>query len=214
MTQFPQPERTIYPNNQFVFARIQYNNWSGGWGWDTDFPDSDRNFPLRLSELTTIDVPFEPSGEPKHVVLRLTDEALFNYPFIYMLEVGRLEFSEEEVKALREGRANLRDAYAVVKSGELWLLNCHISAYSHSGYSFPDALRTRKLLLHKDEILKLAGRVQAKGFTLVPTKFYFKNGRAKCELALVKGKKVWDRRDTIRQRTAQREIDQELKRYR
>ena len=137
----------------------------------------------------------------------------YKYHVLERTEAG-LVLTGGEVKALREGRANLRDAYAVVKSGELWLLNCHISAYSHSGYSFPDALRTRKLLLHKDEIVKLAGRVQVKGLTLVPLRFYFKNGRAKCELALVKGKKTWDRRDAIRQRTAQREIDQELKRYR
>ena len=137
----------------------------------------------------------------------------YKYHVLERAEAG-LVLTGGEVKALREGRANLRDAYAVVKSGELWLLNCHISAYSHSGYSFPDALRTRKLLLHKDEIVKLAGRVQVKGLTLVPLRFYFKNGRAKCELALVKGKKTWDRRDTIRQPTAQREIDQELKRYR
>jgi len=137
----------------------------------------------------------------------------YKYHVLERTEAG-LVLTGGEVKALREGRANLRDAYAVVKSGEAWLLNCHISAYSHAGYSFPDALRTRKLLLHKDEIVKLAGRVQVKGLTLVPLRFYFKNGRAKCELALVKGKKVWDRRDAIRQRTAQREIDQELKRYR
>jgi SsrA-binding protein len=137
----------------------------------------------------------------------------YKYHVLERHEAG-LVLTGGEVKALREGRANLRDAYAIVKSGELWLLNCHISAYSHAGYSFPDALRTRKLLLHKDEIIKLGGRVQVKGLTLVPLRFYFKNGRAKCELALVKGKKVWDRRDTIRQRTAQREIDQELKRYR
>ncbi|MGH9812479.1 MAG: SsrA-binding protein, partial [Candidatus Acidiferrales bacterium] len=83
----------------------------------------------------------------------------YKYHVLERTEAG-LVLTGGEVKALREGRANLRDAYAVVKSGELWLLNCHISAYSHSGYSFPDALRTRKLLLHKDEIVKLAGRVQ------------------------------------------------------
>ncbi len=119
-----------------------------------------------------------------------------------------------EVKALREGRANLRDAYAQIKGGEAWLLNCHISSYSHAGYASHDPLRTRKLLLHKEQILKLAGRVQEKGLTLVPVRVYFKNGRAKCELALAKGKKVWDRRETVRRRIADREIEQELKRYR
>ncbi|HSC77541.1 MAG TPA: SsrA-binding protein SmpB [Candidatus Acidoferrales bacterium] len=137
----------------------------------------------------------------------------YKYHVLERIESG-LVLSGGEVKALREGRANLRDAYAVVKGGEAWLLNCHISAYSHSGYVIPEALRTRKLLLHKDQILKLGSRVQEKGLTLVPLRVYFKDGRAKCELALVKGKKVWDRRDEIRRRTDQREIDQELKRYR
>ena len=137
----------------------------------------------------------------------------YKYHVLERVEAG-LVLSGGEVKALRENRANLRDAYAVVKSGEAWLLNCHISAYSHAGYAFPEALRTRKLLLHKDQIFKLGSRVQEKGLTLVPLRVYFKNGRAKCELALVKGKKVWDRRDEIRRRTDQREIDQELKRYR
>lgn len=137
----------------------------------------------------------------------------YKYHVLERYEAG-LVLTGTEVKALREGRANLRDAYAMVKGGELWLLNCHISAYSHSGYAAHDPLRTRKLLMHKGEIEKLSGRVEQKGLTLVPVRFYFKNGRAKCELALVKGKKVWDRRQEIRRRTAEREIEQELKRYR
>src|SRR3990172_3072065 len=108
----------------------------------------------------------------------------------------------------RPGRAPLRDAYALIKSGEAWLLNCHISAYSHSGYASKEPLRTRKLLLHREEIGKLRGRVEEKGLALVPVRLYFKNGRAKCELALVKGKKVWDRREEIRRRADDREIEQ------
>lgn len=137
----------------------------------------------------------------------------YKYHVVERYEAG-LVLTGSEVKALREGRANLRDAYAVVKAGELWLLNCHISAYSHASYTTYDPLRTRKLLMHKEEIERLRGRVEQKGLTLVPVRFYFKNGHAKCELALVKGKKVWDRRDEIRRRTARREIEQELKRYR
>ncbi len=125
-----------------------------------------------------------------------------------------LVLTGSEVKALREGRANLRDAYAMVKYGELWMLNLHISAYSQSSYDAPDPLRTRKLLMHKDEIGRLAGRVEQKGLALVPLRLYFKNGRAKCELALVKGKKVHDRREEVRRRVVEREMDQELKRYR
>lgn len=102
MSHYPQPERDIYPNNEFIFARVQYSSYGGRWGWDTDYPDSDLNFPIRLAELTTIQVPFQENGDPKHVVINLTDEALYNYPFIYMLEVGQLDFSEEEVKSLRD----------------------------------------------------------------------------------------------------------------
>ena len=105
-------------------------------------------------------------------------------------------------------------AYALIKKGEAWLLSCHISPYSHSGYASHDPLRTRKLLLRREQIDKLRGRVEEKGLALVPVRLYFKNGRAKCELALVKGKKVWDRREEIRRRADDREIEQELKRYR
>lgn len=151
--------------------------------------------------------------QPARKVVAENRQVSYKYHVLDRWEAG-LVLTGTEVKALREGRANLRDAYAVLKGGEAWLLNCHISAYSHSGYAGHDPLRTRKLLLHKEQILKLSGRVQEKGLTLVPLRFYLKNGRAKCELALVKGKKVWDRRDEIRRRTAQREIEHELKRYR
>ena len=103
---------------------------------------------------------------------------------------------------------------ALIKTGEAWLLSCHISPYSHSGYASHDPLRTRKLLLRREQIDKLRGRVEEKGLALVPVRIYFKHGRAKCELALVKGKKVWDRREEIRRRADDREIEQELKRYR
>ncbi|MBI2956852.1 MAG: SsrA-binding protein SmpB [Acidobacteria bacterium] len=152
-------------------------------------------------------------GKPARKIVAENRQIPYKYHVLERFEAG-LVLTGTEVKALREGRATLRDAYAIIQRGEAWLLNCHISPYSHSGYAGHDPLRTRKLLLHKDEILKLYGRVQEKGLTLVPVRFYFRNGRAKCELALVKGKKVWDRRETIRRRTAQREIDQELKRYR
>ena len=155
----------------------------------------------------------KPAAKPGVKVVAENRTVPYKYHVLERVEAG-LALTGGEVKALREGRANLRDAYAIVKAGEAWLLNCHISAYSHSGYAIPEALRTRKLLLHKDQIIKLGSRVQEKGLTLVPLRVYFKDGRAKCELALVKGKKVWDRRDEIRRRTAQREIDQELKRYR
>ena len=159
--------------------------------------------------------PSAPSGRPERgrKIVAENRQIPYKYHVLERMEAG-LALTGTEVKALREGRATLRDAYALIKSGEAWLLNCHISAYSHSGYASHEPLRTRKLLLHREEIGKLRGRVEEKGLALVPVRLYFKNGRAKCELALVKGKKVWDRREEVRRRTADREIEQELKRYR
>ena len=110
-----------------------------------------------------------------------------------------------EIKAIREGRVNLRDSYARLENGEIWLLNVHISPYSHTGYAHHDERRQRKLLLHKHEIMKLAGRVQEKGLTLVPLQLYFKGGRLKVGLGLVKGKQEHDKRETIRRREIDRE---------
>jgi SsrA-binding protein len=110
-----------------------------------------------------------------------------------------------EVKAVREGRVNLRDSFARVEKGEVWLMNVHISPYSHSGYAFHEERRQRKLLLHQHEIQKLTGKVKEKGLTLVPLQMYFKNGRVKVNLALVKGKQAHDKRETIRRREVDRE---------
>ena len=93
-----------------------------------------------------------------------------------------LSLTGTEVKAIRSGKANLKDSYGLVKDGELWLLNCHISPYEHGSYSNHSALRTRKLLVHRDELKKLIGQTQQKGLTLIPTRMYFKNGRVKIEL--------------------------------
>jgi SsrA-binding protein len=110
-----------------------------------------------------------------------------------------------EVKAIREGRVNLRDSFARIDSGEVWLMNVHISPYSHTGYAHHDERRQRKLLLHRHEIRKLNGRVTEKGLTLVPLQMYFKDGRVKVSLALVKGKQAHDKRETIRRREVDRE---------
>jgi SsrA-binding protein len=110
-----------------------------------------------------------------------------------------------EVKAIRAGRANLKDAYGLVKDGELWLLNAHIGAYEHGNIYNHAPLRTRKLLVHREELRKLLGRTQQKGLTLIPTRLYFKRGRVKCELAVAKGKQLWDKRETVRRRTAEQE---------
>jgi SsrA-binding protein len=110
-----------------------------------------------------------------------------------------------EVKAIREGRVNLRDSFARLERGEVWLLNVHISPYSHAGYAHHDEKRQRKLLLHRSEIQKLTGRVAEKGLTLVPLELYFKDGRVKVALALAKGKQAHDKRETIRRREIDRE---------
>jgi SsrA-binding protein len=110
-----------------------------------------------------------------------------------------------EVKSIREGRVNLRDSYARVENGEVWMLNVHISPYSHRGYANHTEKRQRKLLMHRHEIRKLVGRTAEKGLTLVPLEMYFKNGRVKVLLALAKGKQAYDKRETIRRREAERE---------
>jgi SsrA-binding protein len=130
--------------------------------------------------------------------------ASHNYFLLEKFECGVI-LTGTEVKSVRGGLVNLKDSYGLVKDGELWLLNCHISPYSHGNYSNHAALRTRKLLMHKDEIIKLIGKTQAKGLTLIPTRMYFKNGRVKVELALAKGKQLWDKRETERRRTADKE---------
>ena len=116
-----------------------------------------------------------------------------------------------EVKAIREGSVNLRDSYARLENGEVWLMNLHISPYSHTGYAHHDERRQRKLLLHKHEIMKLAGKVQEKGLTLVPLQMYFKGGRLKVAVGLVKGKQEHDKRETIRKREIDRETRAAIK---
>lgn len=110
-----------------------------------------------------------------------------------------------EVKAIREGRVNLRDSYGRVEGGEVFVLNIHISPYSHRGYAEHDPLRKRKLLLHREEIRKLIGKTTERGMTLVPLRMYFRDGRVKLALGLAKGKKEHDRRETIKRREADRE---------
>ena len=116
-----------------------------------------------------------------------------------------------EVKAIREGRVNLRDSYARVEDGEVFVYNVHISPYSHRGYSEHEPLRRRKLLLHRSEIRKLVGKTVERGMTLVPVRMYFKNRRVKMSIALAKGKKEYDKRETIKRREADRETRAAIK---
>ena len=131
-------------------------------------------------------------------------KALHDYHSLDTWEAG-VALLGTEVKSIREGGVNLRDSYARLENGEVWLLNVHVSPYSHRGYAGHDERRQRKLLLHRDEIRKLTGRVVERGLTLVPLRMYFKRGRVKIALALVKGKQAHDKRETIRRREVDRE---------
>jgi SsrA-binding protein len=118
-----------------------------------------------------------------------------------------------EIKSVRAGRVNLRDSYAIIKDGEAWLLNVHIAPYKQaSTHERHDPRRTRKLLLHRRQINRLEGKVQAKGYTLVPLRIYLKHNRAKVEIALARGKKLYDKRVAIAEREAQREMERAMKR--
>ncbi|HYA43259.1 MAG TPA: SsrA-binding protein SmpB [Syntrophobacteraceae bacterium] len=112
-----------------------------------------------------------------------------------------------EVKSLREGRANLKDSYARVKRNEVFLFGLHISPYSHASFENHDPERTRKLLLHKSEIKRLLGKTQERGFSLVPLKLYFREGKAKVEIALARGKKEYDKRESLKRKEEARELD-------
>lgn len=116
-----------------------------------------------------------------------------------------------EIKSIREGKVNLKDSFALVEDGEVFLYNMHISPYSHGNRENHDPERKRKLLLNKSEIRKLIGRTAMKGYTLVPLSIYIKRNLAKIELALARGKKVWDKREDIAKRTAEREIERAFK---
>src|ERR1700728_5403536 len=130
--------------------------------------------------------------------------ASFNYFLTDKFEAG-VALRGTEVKSIREGKANLKDAYGLLKDGECFLLNAHIGPFSHGNAMNHESLRTRKLLLHKKEIDKLIGMTKQKGFTLIPVRLYFRNGRVKCELALAKGKQDWDKRATERAREGDKE---------
>jgi SsrA-binding protein len=134
-------------------------------------------------------------------------QAFHNYEILERLEAG-IVLTGTEIKSARDGRVNLKDAYGLVKSGEVWLLNCHISPYSHGNYANHDPLRTRKLLLNRSEIRKLIGRTTEKGLTLIPLRLYLKDGRLKCELALAKGRKLHDKREVARMKTIDKEARQ------
>ena len=131
-------------------------------------------------------------------------KAGFDYHLLETFEAG-LALTGTEVKAIREGRVNLRDSYCRLEHAEAFLLGAHIGQYSHGGYASHDPTRPRKLLLRREELNKLLGRTTERGLTIVPVRMYFKNGRVKLSIALAKGKKTFDKRETIRRREADRE---------
>ncbi|HUL74522.1 MAG TPA: SsrA-binding protein SmpB [Vicinamibacterales bacterium] len=133
-----------------------------------------------------------------------------DYHLLEQFEAG-LALLGTEVKAIREGRVQLRDSYCKLDRGEAYLLGAHIGQYSHGGYASHDPTRPRKLLLHRDELNKLLGKTTERGLTIVPLRMYLKNGRVKLAIALAKGKKTYDKRETIRRRDAERETRAAIK---
>jgi SsrA-binding protein len=140
-------------------------------------------------------------------------KARYDYLIEETLEAG-LMLAGTEVKSCRNGKVSLTDSYAVVRDGEAWLLQCHISPYSHGNRANHDPVRPRKLLLHKEEVERLGAKVSQEGRTLVPTRLYFKHGLAKAEIAVARGKKAHDKRQATAQRDAERHMRQELGRRR
>ena len=136
-------------------------------------------------------------------------KARFDYTISETIEAG-LVLQGTEVKSLRDGKADLKDAYADVQAGEVFLLHAHIDVYEQANRFNHDPVRPRKLLLHKQEIRRLIGKTQEKGLTLIPTRMYFSNGKAKVELGLAKGKKQYDKREDVKRRTAERDIQRAL----
>jgi SsrA-binding protein len=146
----------------------------------------------------------KPATDSGSRVIADNRKAFYDYHVLDTWEAGVVLLGTE-VKAIREGRVNLRDSYAKLQDGEVWLMNVHVSPYSHTGSAFHEERRQRKLLMHTHEIQKLTGRVVERGLTLVPLQMYFKKGRVKVALALVKGKQAHDKRETLRRREIDRE---------
>jgi SsrA-binding protein len=127
------------------------------------------------------------------------------------LEAG-LVLTGSEIKSIRAGRVNLQDSYVTIREGEAWLLNCHVAPYEQASGENHEPRRERKLLLHRLQINRLAGKVQAKGYTIVPLRLYLKDNHAKVEIALARGKKLYDKRDALAKRQAEREMERALRR--
>ncbi len=146
-------------------------------------------------------------------VLSDNRQARYQYEILETYEAG-IELKGTEVKSVSQGKVNLRDGYGLIRDGEIWLINVHISPHQSAGSFFNhDPRRNRKLLLHRQEINKLIGKVEQQGLTLVPLQMYMKNGRVKVSLALGRGKKLHDKREDLKRRQDQREINRAMKTY-
>ncbi|HLN83827.1 MAG: SsrA-binding protein SmpB [Betaproteobacteria bacterium] len=150
----------------------------------------------------------QPSSDEK--IVCLNRQARHNYFIDEIYEAG-LVLVGSEVKSLRDGKANLVDSYAQIRHGEAFLINAHISPYAGANQFNHEPTRIRKLLLHGREIERLTGKTKERGLTLIPLKLYFKGGRAKVELGLARGKKLYDKRETLRRKVAEREVERSLK---
>jgi SsrA-binding protein len=155
-------------------------------------------------------VPEKTEREKAQRLIADNRKARHDYHLLETFEAG-VALLGTEVKAIREGRVNLRDSYARVEDGEVFVYGVHISPYSHRGYAEHDPTRRRKLLLHRVEIRKLIGKTVERGLTLVPTQLYFKNGRVKVAIALARGKQAHDKRETIKRRETERETRAAIK---
>ncbi len=151
-------------------------------------------------------------GKDHIKVIAENRKARYEYFIEDQFEAGMV-LKGTEVKSLRQGRANLKDSYARIKRGEVFVHQLHISPYPFAYYDNHDPLRTRKLLLHKHEIKRLYGKVNERGYSLIPLQLYFRSGKVKIRLALAKGKRKHDKRETIRRRDEQRDLDRQRKEY-
>lgn len=151
-----------------------------------------------------------PHDNKNDKTVSLNRKAYHNYEILESVEAG-IALTGTEIKSIRAGRVSLGEAFARPEKGEIWLFNAHIARYDAGGYANHDPIRPRKLLLHREQIASLTGKVGERGFTLVPLKLYITRGRAKIQLGLARGKKSYDKRDALKEKEGKREIDRALK---
>jgi SsrA-binding protein len=151
--------------------------------------------------------------KPAIKVIAENRRARHNYELLEFFEAG-IELAGTEVKSMRQGKANLQDSFARIDNGELWLFNCHVSPYDHGNRFNHDPIRKRRLLMHRREISKIKARMQEKGLTLVPLKLFFKRNWVKVDLALARGKHLYDKRESIAKRETKRQLDRLVKNVR